>query len=183
MDGYACGGVLRFFGDHKVKNIPRCGVELDQPVGKNNGTVGGHVYFKCADNHGVLVGPRKVKLEDAAAPVRDSTCLCLCVRACVCLCLFVRACVCVCVCVGVCVCVCVPSSQPSAVLILFLLLCRLPMTCTRTTTQTDSRTQRQRVSATALQHNEGEGWRTHVTSPRHSPFAVLLQCRRACDRG
>ena len=79
VDGYACGGVLQFFGNHKVKNIPRCGVELDQPVGKNNGTVGGHVYFKCADNHGVLVGPRKVKLEDAAAPVRDSMCLCVCV--------------------------------------------------------------------------------------------------------
>ena len=106
VDGYACGGVLQFFGNHKVKNIPRCGVELDQPVGKNNGTVGGHVYFKCADNHGVLVGPRKVKLEDAAAPVRDSTCLCLCVRACVCLCLFVRACVCVCVRGRVCVCLC-----------------------------------------------------------------------------
>ena len=63
VQGYACGGVLRFYGSHATKNIPRCGVELDEPVGKNDGTVGGHVYFKCADSRGVLVAPSKVMLE------------------------------------------------------------------------------------------------------------------------
>lgn len=38
----------------------RCGVELDEPVGLNNGTVGGHTYFTAQPNHGVLVDPRKV---------------------------------------------------------------------------------------------------------------------------
>lgn len=63
VQGYACGGVLRFYGRHATKNIPRCGVELDEPVGKNDGTVGGHTYFKCADSRGVLVAPSKVTLE------------------------------------------------------------------------------------------------------------------------
>ena len=39
VQGYSCGGVLRFYGDHKSKQGKRCGVELDAPQGKNNGTV------------------------------------------------------------------------------------------------------------------------------------------------
>eukprot|EP00049_Salpingoeca_infusionum_P012931 m.240367 g.240367 ORF g.240367 m.240367 type:complete len:1931 (+) comp15309_c2_seq1:504-6296(+) len=62
VQGYDCGGVLRFVGLHKVKQIERCGVELDEPLGKNNGTVNGHVYFQCPDNHGVLCAPGKVTL-------------------------------------------------------------------------------------------------------------------------
>ena len=36
----------------------RCGVELDKPVGKNNGTVNGEYYFTCEPNHGLLVRSR-----------------------------------------------------------------------------------------------------------------------------
>ena len=57
--GYGMG-TLRYFGPHKVKRSPRCGVELDDAVGNNNGTVGEHEYFDCADQHGVLVIPGKV---------------------------------------------------------------------------------------------------------------------------
>ena len=32
-----------------------CGVVLDEPYGKNNGTVQGKQYFECADNYGVMV--------------------------------------------------------------------------------------------------------------------------------
>jgi serine/threonine protein kinase len=39
VQGYSCEGVLRFYGDHKRKLSKRCGVELDAPQGKNNGTV------------------------------------------------------------------------------------------------------------------------------------------------
>jgi dynactin complex subunit len=60
VDGYACEGVLRFFGMHKVKKVMRCGVEMDEPVGKNNGTIKGHQYFQCPEDHGVLVVPAKV---------------------------------------------------------------------------------------------------------------------------
>ena len=39
IEGYSCQGILRFFGPHNSKPGLRCGVELDEPAGKNNGTV------------------------------------------------------------------------------------------------------------------------------------------------
>ena len=36
-------GVLAFFGSHREKIHNRCGVKLDAPTGRNNGTVGGNV--------------------------------------------------------------------------------------------------------------------------------------------
>ena len=41
------------------------GVILDTAGGKNNGTVGGHEYFQCADQHGCLSVPSKVERETA----------------------------------------------------------------------------------------------------------------------
>lgn len=68
VDGY-CEGTLRFFGPHDSKPGLRAGVQLEKPVGLNNGTVGGHVYFSCAPNHGALVAPSKVwKLSADAIP-------------------------------------------------------------------------------------------------------------------
>lgn len=60
VEGYATVGTLRFYGAHHANKGKRCGVELDEPCGKNNGTVGGHVYFTCKPMHGVLVAPYKV---------------------------------------------------------------------------------------------------------------------------
>lgn len=40
IQGYSCSGTLRFFGQHKAKGTARCGVELDEPLGKNDGRVG-----------------------------------------------------------------------------------------------------------------------------------------------
>ena len=40
VQGYPCSGVLRYFGPHHERGTTRCGVELDKPLGKNNGTVG-----------------------------------------------------------------------------------------------------------------------------------------------
>ena len=57
-------GVVRFVGPHAENGKPRVGVELDDAVGKNNGTVKGHKYFTCKDNHGTLVAPGKVTAED-----------------------------------------------------------------------------------------------------------------------
>lgn len=44
IDGYDCAGTLRFYGRHHTKNSLRCGVDLDEPIGNNNGTV--DVSFK-----------------------------------------------------------------------------------------------------------------------------------------
>jgi len=60
VDGYGALGVLRFFGPHAVDGNVRCGVELDSPLGRNNGTVKGHTYFSCPPKCGVLVLPVKV---------------------------------------------------------------------------------------------------------------------------
>ena len=50
--GYSAGGVVRFVGEHHSEGTARVGVELDAPIGKNNGTVGGHQYFVCPPKAG-----------------------------------------------------------------------------------------------------------------------------------
>ena len=76
VDGYAVSGIIRFVGqktDSKssnadmknkgtTKNKLKVGVELDAPIGKNNGTVQGVEYFQCAPQHGVLVPIAKCHL-------------------------------------------------------------------------------------------------------------------------
>ena len=64
VEGYDCVGTLRFYGPHVSKPGMRCGVELDDAIGRNNGTVGEHEYFKCEPLTGVLVAPYKVKLAE-----------------------------------------------------------------------------------------------------------------------
>ena len=63
VSGYDAAGTIRFAGFHHIKNHLRLGIELDYPIGNNDGTVGGFAYFSCAAKHGVLVHPRKVQLE------------------------------------------------------------------------------------------------------------------------
>tara|TARA_A100001011_G_C13992105_1_gene707702 strand:- start:69 stop:788 length:720 start_codon:yes stop_codon:yes gene_type:complete len=62
VEGYDSIGTLLFYGKHAVRDSMRCGVEFDDPVGKHNGTILGHQYFKSAENKGVLVVPRKVTI-------------------------------------------------------------------------------------------------------------------------
>ena len=62
VQGYNSIGVLRFVGKHATLDDFRCGVEFDDAVGRNNGTVNGHKYFVCEEMHGVLVVPYKVSL-------------------------------------------------------------------------------------------------------------------------
>ena len=48
-------GVVRYVGPHKENGGEWVGIELDLPNGQNNGTVRGHKYFECKENHGLLV--------------------------------------------------------------------------------------------------------------------------------
>lgn len=45
------------------------GVEFDEPVGKNDGSVQGHRYFTCAPRHGGFVKADKVEVGNF--PPRD----------------------------------------------------------------------------------------------------------------
>lgn len=65
IEGYSCQGTLRFIGKHVKKNGWRCGIELDEAIGHNNGTVGGHTYFTVEENKGILCVPRKVTFIDS----------------------------------------------------------------------------------------------------------------------
>ncbi|GBM72753.1 CAP-Gly domain-containing linker protein 1 [Araneus ventricosus] len=61
-------GILRYFGRTNFAQGYWCGVELDEPVGKNNGTVNDVVYFNCRPNHGIFAPVSKVsKLNDLSA--------------------------------------------------------------------------------------------------------------------
>ena len=56
-------GILRYYGIPEFAGGHWCGIELDEPTGKNNGYLYGIHYFQCDDNHGVFVQANKVELD------------------------------------------------------------------------------------------------------------------------
>lgn len=55
-------GVVAFVGTTFFAPDVWVGVELDEPAGKNNGTVQAKSYFQCKPNHGLFVKPSAVSL-------------------------------------------------------------------------------------------------------------------------
>lgn len=59
-------GKVAYVGD--VPEIPGLGawigLVLDEPTGKNDGSVGGNRYFDCIANSGVFVRPERVEVGD-----------------------------------------------------------------------------------------------------------------------
>ena len=60
--GYTCTGTVRFVGKNNATDKLLVGVELDQPIGDNDGNVDGVWYFRCPPNCGLLASPNKVSL-------------------------------------------------------------------------------------------------------------------------
>ncbi|EFN72194.1 Dynactin subunit 1 [Camponotus floridanus] len=61
-----CQGVIAYIGHPAFASGKWIGVILDEPKGKNNGTVKGQTYFKCAENHGMFARQTQLILLDEA---------------------------------------------------------------------------------------------------------------------
>ena len=61
-------GTIRFVGPIPslpgVQDAPWVGIELDEPTGRNDGSVNGVRHFTCEKNKGVFVRPEKVGVGD-----------------------------------------------------------------------------------------------------------------------
>ena len=58
-------GRVHFIGEVHYAKGEWCGVELDEPLGKNNGTIKGVSYFSCEHQHGIMVRPAECTAIDA----------------------------------------------------------------------------------------------------------------------
>uniref|UniRef100_A0A4W3GJT0 CAP-Gly domain containing linker protein family member 4 n=1 Tax=Callorhinchus milii TaxID=7868 RepID=A0A4W3GJT0_CALMI len=67
-------GTLRFCGTTEFASGQWAGIELDEPEGKNDGSVGGIQYFSCPDKYGIFAPLSKVSkgLEQKKSSTKNS---------------------------------------------------------------------------------------------------------------
>ncbi|CAH0554743.1 unnamed protein product [Brassicogethes aeneus] len=65
-------GHVRYIGFTEFANGEWVGVELDNPQGKNDGSVNGKRYFDCQQNHGLFAPPSKV--SKSPSKVKPGSC-------------------------------------------------------------------------------------------------------------
>lgn len=61
-------GTVRFYGTGDFAAGVWVGIELDEPLGKNDGSVKGKSYFTCKPSHGIFLRPGAVKKLEEPAP-------------------------------------------------------------------------------------------------------------------
>lgn len=57
-------GTVRYLGETKFQPGLWVGIQYDEPLGKNDGSVQGERYFTCPKNYGGFVRPTKVIIGD-----------------------------------------------------------------------------------------------------------------------
>uniref|UniRef100_A0AC35F678 CAP-Gly domain-containing protein n=1 Tax=Panagrolaimus sp. PS1159 TaxID=55785 RepID=A0AC35F678_9BILA len=53
-------GRVAFYGETEFSDGTWLGIILDEPLGKNNGTVQGKKYFECEDKYGIFIKPSQI---------------------------------------------------------------------------------------------------------------------------
>ncbi|XP_075875760.1 kinesin-like protein KIF13B isoform X3 [Nelusetta ayraudi] len=71
--GSSKAGTVRYVGATQFAEGVWVGVELDAPVGKNDGSVAGQRYFSCRPGHGVLVRPDRLSPRERTQRRADET--------------------------------------------------------------------------------------------------------------